>query len=186
MFLYRAICSPGSSPLARGLRCRQPGQHDRRRIIPARAGFTSVLPVFGSCWRDHPRSRGVYLSPAFSVQSFSGSSPLARGLRVDALVDFLLAGIIPARAGFTWTLASSSRQEPDHPRSRGVYVCLRCFLRQWPGSSPLARGLRRRGRRGHLGQGIIPARAGFTPVREPSVEAHPDHPRSRGVYTPAK
>ena len=51
----------GSSPLARGLRhlCRLWGQE--RRIIPARAGFTSRSPSRGRCTGDHPRSRGVYM-----------------------------------------------------------------------------------------------------------------------------
>ena len=31
----------------------------------------------------------------------TGSSPLARGLRADDMAEFLMEGIIPARAGFT-------------------------------------------------------------------------------------
>ena len=91
----------GSSPLARGLR------HDivvgvgPRRIIPARAGFTSRR---ASKWRgpaDHPRSRGVYGMSVKDAMGTSGSSPLARGL--PALVSVVRGywGIIPARAGFT-------------------------------------------------------------------------------------
>ena len=51
------------------------------------------------------------------------------------------------------------------------------------GSSPLARGLRRRAT--GLGDylGIIPARAGFTPGPGPRGVGGWDHPRSRGVYT---
>ena len=56
----------------------------------------------------------------------------------------------------------------------------------WPeirGSSPLARGLRR-GRRGPpWRQGIIPARAGFTPTCSTPSSSTQDHPRSRGVYS---
>ncbi|ERH20826.1 hypothetical protein HMPREF1979_03280, partial [Actinomyces johnsonii F0542] len=50
-----------------------------------------------------------------------GSSPLARGLRVD---DGEWQGpqrIIPARAGFTPAPASPPPSKSDHPRSRGVY-----------------------------------------------------------------
>ena len=50
------------------------------------------------------------------------------------------------------------------------------------GSSPLARGLRRRERDGRHERGIIPARAGFTRYRRCCPCRPWDHPRSRGVY----
>ena len=51
------------------------------------------------------------------------------------------------------------------------------------GSSPHARGLQ--GVRGQCaaGEGIIPARAGFTPRGSHPISAPADHPRTRGVYT---
>ena len=72
----------------------------------------------------------------------TGSSPLARGLLLDAFGIDAADRIIPARAGFT------SRAMP--------------FGSVSVGSSPLARGLR--GALGGVGAylGIIPARAGFT------------------------
>ena len=71
----------GSSPLARGLptRGRRPG--GSRRIIPARAGFTSTERCCRAPFRDHPRSRGVYVRCTCSSRTGVGSSPLARGLR---------------------------------------------------------------------------------------------------------
>ena len=91
-------------------------------------------------------------------------------------------GIIPARAGFTTTMASSGLLSEDHPRSRGVYVSVSAGYRISFGSSPLARGL-------HispvlisaLGR-IIPARAGFTAALASHTGTEKDHPRSRGVY----
>ena len=50
------------------------------------------------------------------------------------------------------------------------------------GSSPLARGLRGERGVGLAGRRIIPARAGFTPVRPRGGDRGGDHPRSRGVY----
>ena len=92
------------------------------------------------------------------------------------------AGIIPARAGFTWCDGLHRIERWDHPRSRGVYALTRgATIRRW-GSSPLARGLqivtvliidRRR---------IIPARAGFTGWARGFHQVVWDHPRSRGVY----
>ena len=50
------------------------------------------------------------------------------------------------------------------------------------GSSPLARGLRRRQQPAMCTHRIIPARAGFTRPRSPTSTPTWDHPRSRGVY----
>ena len=52
--------SPGSSPLARGLRWTHPRSNRHSRIIPARAGFTGGHRLQAARCRDHPRSRGVY------------------------------------------------------------------------------------------------------------------------------
>ena len=112
--------------------------------------------------RDHPRSRGVYWVGAPHRRRRLGSSPLARGLRRSPTAGRSTAGIIPARAGFTWRAAIGGRSSMDHPRSRGVYGL----------GAPHRRGRSR----------IIPARAGFTwPRRGPARRAR-DHPRSRGVY----
>ena len=56
------------------------------------------------------------------------------------------------------------------------------FIHSAAGSSPLARGLLRRYLRRRINRRIIPARAGFTPAWRRACPAHPDHPRSRGVY----
>ena len=72
----------------------------------------------------------------------------------------------------------------DHPRSRGVYTGGDGFEWGVDGSSPLARGLRKReGVDVHL-VGIIPARAGFTQTLSATAADARDHPRSRGVYSP--
>ena len=114
----------GSSPLARGL----PGCYHRRGracgIIPARAGFTDKHRGPQAGCGDHPRSRGVYLVAQVVSVCASGSSPLARGLRIDvpAIILYIL----------------------DHPRSRGVYTRYAYERTGRTGSSPLARGLRDR------------------------------------------
>ena len=90
-------------------------------IIPARAGFTSVLwsPAMG-VW-DHPRSRGVYFDKIIEELKEAGSSPLARGLQTHRQERPYQPGIIPARAGFTTASPSWPVSTTDHPRSRGVY-----------------------------------------------------------------
>ena len=57
----------GSSPLARGLRRGCRGLRGRDRIIPARAGFTLKLACLTIGLRDHPRSRGVYLTTQYTL-----------------------------------------------------------------------------------------------------------------------
>ena len=153
----------GSSPLARGLRDHGPVQSADGRIIPARAGFTAVPGASDDGGQDHPRSRGVYLNPAFGRSPPGGSSPLARGLRVTLYLGDCRERIIPARAGFTRAHGCGTWVAqwiiPARAGFTGPGGCGDCAA---PGSSPLARGLPMDavgvGRSGR----IIPARAGFT------------------------
>ena len=131
----------GSSPLARGLPYSPSALTAANRIIPARAGFT-LRPDGPSCgYKDHPRSRGVYMSTIGGDVRVRGSSPLARGLRWQFLLRLGRARIIPARAGFTRSGPLRRGRHRDHPRSRGVYVGVRRNFSMLCGSSPLARGL---------------------------------------------
>ena len=152
----------GSSPLARGLRSEEASAVLVARIIPARAGFTACARARGSNRWDHPRSRGVYGGVLSVRGGYQGSSPLARGLRVDVDVVHDAVRIIPARAGFTVLHGRRVPHPGDHPRSRGVYMRVTPNVSRLGGSSPLARGLRCDVRRTQLIPGIIPARAGFT------------------------
>ena len=174
--------TPGSSPLARGLRSGSSCGRCASGIIPARAGFTTRRAGTPREPRDHPRSRGVYTRSEKSRTSEPGSSPLARGLRGGRLRPDPRHRIIPARAGFTQNPYWPCREDRDHPRSRGVYV--NEYGRKWgyTGSSPLARGLRQRVRAQVGVHGIIPARAGFTGCTGMMRPGRSDHPRSRGVY----
>ena len=95
----------------------------------------------------------------------SGSSPLARGLHHVPTRFRDHPGIIPARAGFTAVAGPCWHCFGDHPRSRGVYRGMAPGPVRFPGSSPLARGLRG------------PDSAHGAGPR--------DHPRSRGVYVAA-
>ena len=79
---FRRIVMKGSSPLARGLPKRLHQQCHGVGIIPARAGFTRAAAFASRGLRDHPRSRGVYLTASAPRLRKNGSSPLARGLRI--------------------------------------------------------------------------------------------------------
>ena len=91
----------GSSPLARGLLPHGAAVFVVVRIIPARAGFTPTDGTGEAGIEDHPRSRGVYALVRSVVLRRSGSSPLARGLRLSNATWLKDSRIIPARAGFT-------------------------------------------------------------------------------------
>ena len=153
---------PGSSPLARGLRCNRLGVGVSAGIIPARAGFTLYRYKLRARAKDHPRSRGVYMLSRMTGLCPRGSSPLARGLQGNSNHDYRACWIIPARAGFTPGRVSGSLLDR--------------------GSSPLARGLQCDVEHRSKYTGIIPARAGFTRCRRRRRGAQRDHPRSRGVY----
>ena len=174
----------GSSPLARGLQVGVRVIHFGAWIIPARAGFTAARSSPPPPRWDHPRSRGVYRSSQISPVRMSGSSPLARGLRVVSAIFLRMARIIPARAGFTRMTTSPSSVTWDHPRSRGVYPAVTGRGVGDRGSSPLARGLPQGCPRAREHPRIIPARAGFTRDEGPEYGSVGDHPRSRGVYSP--
>ena len=115
----------GSSPLARGLLVSPYRWVLLVGIIPAHAGFTACGGGCGGRSGDHPRSRGVYCSTSRGRTIPSGSSPLARGLPLGRAAGESHAGIIPARAGFTPAAPERRTQRGDHPRSRGVYPCVR-------------------------------------------------------------
>ena len=172
----------GSSPLARGLPASLRLPTGRLGIIPARAGSTETLRGRILLPSDHPRSRGVYLASSAVEDTAAGSSPLARGLPRWGHGSQVRCRIIPARAGSTQSRNPGWRERSDHPRSRGVYYRILSAATRKAGSSPLARGLPRRQRRGHAGRRIIPARAGSTAGRPRRRCSGTDHPRSRGVY----
>ena len=91
-------------------------------------------------------------------------------------------GLIPARAGNTSAGTSGAITSRAHPRSRGEHVGLVSESLLVTGSSPLARGTHPCVSRPNSNQGLIPARAGNTPVRFPSQFKPRAHPRSRGEH----
>ena len=153
-----------------------------KRIIPALAGNTNRRVQPHQALSDHPRSRGEYLE-FLSWDSFHvGSSPLSRGILADHAEALAAPGIIPALAGNTSIPSPGRWCGTDHPRSRGEYSSTAQSDFPLPGSSPLSRGIQRRGVSAGPRCRIIPALAGNTPPTCPPSAKPPDHPRSRGEY----
>ena len=109
----------GSSPLARG----PPPNPSQGRtfpgLIPARAGTTFINNIHLRVLRAHPRSRGDHRLLSGIWDWREGSSPLARGPLIKTVTDIIGSGLIPARAGTTFTCTIPGVPGRAHPRSRG-------------------------------------------------------------------
>mgnify|MGYP007127184548 CR=1 FL=1 len=112
----------GSSPHTRGLPGHFGARFHGKGIIPAHAGFTVAVAHLGPALEDHPRTRGVYVSPASHQTRSPGSSPHTRGLPSRGGPELMATRIIPAHAGFTAARDERQGRRRDHPRTRGVYV----------------------------------------------------------------
>ena len=172
----------GSSPLSRGIRCRQGEVAQVSRIIPALAGNTHIAEPEYRGKRDHPRSRGEYFPSKAVCRRFRGSSPLSRGILGGSFRHRHGLRIIPALAGNTPPRRSMSSSPRDHPRSRGEYRHRGERDLIMAGSSPLSRGIRTPAGNRVCEARIIPALAGNTTGVLRHVMLARDHPRSRGEY----
>ena len=154
-----------------------------RRLIPAHAGKTRGTGHYRPAPAAHPRSRGENFTDLIPALPRVGSSPLTRGKRCSGGSAAGSPGLIPAHAGKTWSGRTQYEKDAAHPRSRGENLVGEVVFFDGVGSSPLTRGKRlgmaRRGGRIRL----IPAHAGKTGPRGPSMRAAWAHPRSRGENT---
>ncbi len=168
---------PGSSPLVRGGRHVGPEVSHVPGLIPARAGRTSSMRHWPRQSPAHPRSCGADVTWLAYASQVCGSSPLVRGGLLSFCYGPLVAGLIPARAGRTLDRFPFRACPRAHPRSCGADgLKMAKATIKW-GSSPLVRGGPRVGLRRWVWLGLIPARAGRTPVHPrvgpSSVQAHP-------------
>ncbi len=152
----------GSSPRMRGaLHDTVPGSR-KDGIIPADAGSTRVLTLYGVVHPDHPRGCGEHLLVNAILPFRPKSSPRMR----RALVYFERARpdrrIIPADAESTPRTYPPTGPNRDHPRECGEHIVVLIVLALSGGSSPRMRGARRFHVVVQATKGIIPANAGST------------------------
>ena len=152
----------GSSPHARGKRCRTPGLQVPTGLIPACAGKTLRSEPFHRFHRAHPRMRGENLFIVALSLRLSGSSPHARGKRACSPGSRDRLGLIPACAGKTPRHCTTSIPASAHPRMRGENWLARYCSNHNNGSSPHARGKRAMEQQNFATLGLIPACAGKT------------------------
>ena len=101
----------------------------------------------------------------------AGSSPLTRGKLPSRTGDDPGARLIPAHAGKTFSMDSTSSQPEAHPRSRGENVRCLVIPPGLSGSSPLTRGKPFGERSAYEQMRLIPAHAGKTAREELVTEA---------------
>ncbi len=157
-----ASATGGSSPLARGTLEVVEVDGDFARFIPAGTGNTRwcsnsfrQLPV-------HPRWHGEHFFVAFWMALYIGSSPLARGTRLQFRADLGGDRFIPAGTGNTGRGRARVPGEPVHPRWHGEHQPRRPPNIPRIGSSPLARGTLPLGQVLHPYPRFIPAGTGNT------------------------
>ena len=141
---YGEIVHLGSSPHARGTPNKEGTNGRRPGIIPACAGNTQVLSEYETSSGDHPRMRGEHDDRVVLRRVDQGSSPHARGTLGDLRAREAGQGIIPACAGNTPPISKTCWCNGDHPRMRGEHFKALSTAVAKLGSSPHARGTRRR------------------------------------------
>ena len=135
-----SVPSSGSSPQARGARVLRPGDEAQAGLIPAGAGSTPAAASAAGAGRAHPRRRGEHAVGQVVVDTWTGSSPQARGAHRPRRQGPGPHGLIPAGAGSTDPAAPTTGTPRAHPRRRGEHVTDRRLCCSPSGSSPQARG----------------------------------------------
>ena len=102
------VCAQGSSPRVRGAVRGNLAYEHSAGIIPARAGSSHFCTRCANLLRDHPRACGEQ-DQTFKVgTSLMGSSPRVRGAGVPFGIRRRRDGIIPARAGSSFSFKPNS------------------------------------------------------------------------------
>ena len=171
-----AACSGGSSPRGRGKLLWSTVESGVKRLIPARAGKTTASSWMRTASSAHPRAGGENTVHILDTLEASGSSPRGRGKPEGTRGRFLVAGLIPARAGKTAARDARALRHGAHPRAGGENQISRSDSPKTTGSSPRGRGKPPPSWARPCRAGLIPARAGktsnLTSWKGPA-EAHP-------------
>ena len=150
------------------------------RLIPARAGKTSVVTWGEAQARAHPRACGENAPQTGGRGGGQGSSPRVRGKPVVLQARAGRGGLIPARAGKTRLRVRSLWLIRAHPRACGENMILCSPVASTWGSSPRVRGKLLHRHRRPFERRLIPARAGKTRFRYLASFPVPAHPRACG------
>ena len=109
----------GSSPRVRGKLETSRGQLHEFGLIPACAGKTGVLDLYGNLRSAHPRVCGENRAYDLAADALEGSSPRVRGKRQMTRPFSSVSGLIPACAGKTSNPFVDGTIFRAHPRVCG-------------------------------------------------------------------
>ena len=126
--------------------------------------------------------RGEHALSWSSIIKLGGSSPHARGTRLQPAEFPAMGRFIPACAGNTRSSGEHFVIPAVHPRMRGEHEIGSAELRAEIGSSPHARGTLGSRMAGRRRLRFIPACAGNTTLRAPGLTLCAVHPRMRGEH----
>ena len=174
----------GSSPRVRGKRTWRRGPGRRSGLIPACAGKTGRSSSSTGCPRAHPRVCGENDARRSAFDSARGSSPRVRGKLIAQPRPPALPRLIPACAGKTVRVGSTSMTSGAHPRVCGENVRRTRGVWEVGGSSPRVRGKRLPRLQQERLVGLIPACAGKTSEKGLSGTTRQAHPRVCGENRP--
>lgn len=168
------------SQLTRGKQAASRGCCVAARLIPTHAGKTNARTRSSLVQRAHPRSCRENSPMGSSWRYTSGSSPLMRGKRQDAVRLLVTVRLIPAHTGKTTKGPRSSASWWAHPRSCGENRTDDCHKITKRDSSPLMRGKLEGVRVATGHSGLIPAHEGKTRRATKRAARLRAHPRSCG------
>ena len=174
---YLHLAHPRACGENRHLRRRR---NQPQRLIPARAGKTSSTRSPPARPRAHPRACGENIIDAITAREAEGSSPRVRGKLVPSFQGMKQKGLIPARAGKTDTRAAVGSSTGAHPRACGENLTTGEEDLILAGSSPRVRGKQIFESFELVLVGLIPARAGKTPLPATCSNTLRAHPRACG------
>ena len=147
----------GSPPHGRGKDLTSPTIPSTRRITPAWAGKSGLLPLPARPHGDHPRVGGEKCVSGTWLKCLSGSPPRRRGKVFTPLEDGKPSGIIPAWAGKSSAQPRSGPPGQDHPRMGGEKSCPGVTTNSLKGLPPRGRGKAAAGSSWASWPGITPA-----------------------------
>ncbi len=153
------------------------------RFIPVGTGNTQGLNSRAISSAVHPRGHGEHSANNPGLSTPHGSSPWARGTRLNAAKRVGDIRFIPVGTGNTQPAIKIWRVTAVHPRGHGEHNLNAYKQAAMDGSSPWARGTQNRTQLIVSHYRFIPVGTGNTRRTLATCQAHSVHPRGHGEHT---
>ena len=152
------------------------------RFIPVGTGNTQGLNSRAISSAVHPRGHGEHSANNPGLSTPHGSSPWARGTRLNAAKRVGDIRFIPVGTGNTQPAIKIWRVTAVHPRGHGEHNLNAYKQAAMDGSSPWARGTQNRTQLIVSHYRFIPVGTGNTRRTLATCQAHSVHPRGHGEH----